>query len=125
MCNLLKVLVVCSDHASRQTLQRVLEECQLIPEYCETVRDARRKLSRKRVPLVFCESELADGSFRDVLGAAEGTASKVVVTSRSGETREYIEAMRLGAFDYMASPYRRSEVEWILSHVAGAVGAAA
>ena len=125
MRNLLKILVVCSDPANRQTLKRVLDECHLTPEYCATVSDARRKLARKRVPLVFCEPELTDGSFRDVLGVAEGTASKVVVTSRSGETREYMEAMGLGAFDYMSSPYRRSEVEWIVSHVAGTVGAAA
>jgi len=89
---------------------------------CSTVRDARSRLARKHVPVVFCEAQLTDGSFRDLLGAADTTVSKVVVTSRSGDTREYVEAMSLGAFDYMSSPYRRSEVEWILSHVEEPVG---
>jgi len=127
MISRLKVLVICSDPANRQTLKRVLEECHLATEMCSTVSDARARLARKRVPLVFCEAELADGSYRDVLGAPECAKANVpvVVTSRAGETHQYLEAMRLGAFDYMASPYRRSEVEWIVSHVAGTVGAAA
>jgi DNA-binding NtrC family response regulator len=73
------------------------------------------------VCLVFCESYLADGTFRDVLRIAEHTQSNVpvVVTSRVGDTGEYLEAMELGAFDFLARPYRRAEVNWILSRALG------
>ena len=125
MVSRLKVLLVSSDPANRQMLKSLLEECHLSPVICSTVSDARTRLARKRVPLVFCEAQLADGSFRDLLGAAAPEIPKVVVTSRAGDTREYVEAMSLGAFDYISSPYRRSEVEWILSHVEESVGTAA
>ena len=125
MLSSLKVLLVSSDPANRQLLKSLLEECHLSPVCCSTVRDARTRLARRHVPVVFCEAQLTDGSFRDLLGAADTTISKVVVTSRSGDTHEYVEAMSLGAFDYMSSPYRRSEVEWILSHVEETVGTAA
>ena len=74
-------------------------------------------LAREPVQIVFCEAGLIDGTFRDVLRAVRGAGSKVpvVVASRVDDTREYIEAMGLGAFDYIACPYRHSEVERIVS----------
>src|SRR5574341_487361 len=125
MISRLKVLLVSSDPANLRTLKRVLEECHLKPVCCSSVSDARAQLARRRVPLVFCETVLADGSYRDVLGVADTSESKVVVASPSGDTGEYMEAMALGAFDYVSSPYRHSEVEWIVSHVEETVGTAA
>ena len=66
--------------------------------------------------MVFCEGRLRDGSFRDLLRAAEVAEARlpVVVASRLAETDEYLEAMRLGAFDFVARPYLQSEVESIV-----------
>ena len=50
------------------------------------------------------------------LAAASGVHPPVVVTSRLDDTSQYLEAMRLGAFDFMARPFRRSEIEWIVQN---------
>jgi FixJ family two-component response regulator len=36
----------------------------------------------------------------------------------------YIEAMSLGAYDYIASPYRQSEVEWIVGNAVRRISSA-
>ena len=66
---------------------------------------------------MFCEVGLPDGDFRDLLGKVTGLAIKVpvVVASRLDDWDAYLEAMQLGAFDYIARPYRQAEVEWIVS----------
>ncbi len=113
-----KVLVACSDPENRQTLLASLSQCGLDPVSSSTVREARAILSRQVIPLVICAADLVDGSFRDVLRAARAAETKipVVVASRRDDTAEYLEAMQLGAFDFIACPYKRSEVEWIVSN---------
>jgi DNA-binding NtrC family response regulator len=127
MVDRIKVLVACSDPESRQTLSTFLSQCGLDPVFSTTVREARAILARQSIPLVICSADLVDGSFRDVLRAA-GTGDArvpVVVASRRDDTAEYLEAMQLGAFDFIACPYKRSEVEWIVSHVLRRTAAAA
>jgi len=99
----------------------------LEPVFSSTVSEARVLLARQSVLLVFCEADLADGNFRDVLRAAETAEAKipVVVASRRDDTAEYLEAMGSGAFDFIACPFRRAEVEWIVSHALRKMTAAA
>lgn len=123
----LQILVACSDPESRQALLGVLVQCGLEPVFFSTVREARAFLSRQRVPLVVCAANLIDGTFRDILHLAEESEVKfpVVVASRRDDTDEYLEAMQLGAYDFIACPFRQSEVEWIVSHALSRTAAAA
>ena len=111
------ILIACSEAENRQALLEVLSHCGLEAVLSASVREARRVLSRRGVGLVFCASHLKDGSFQDVLRTTEAAGEKipVVVTSRVDNTSEYLEAMRSGAFDYVACPYQRSELERIVS----------
>ena len=116
MVGRLQVLVACSDPESRRILLTLLAHCGFEPLSSSTVREARAMLFEQPVSLVICSTDLADGNFRDILQAAGASAARtpVVVASRSDDTSEYLEAMRLGAFDFIACPYRQSEVEWIV-----------
>jgi DNA-binding NtrC family response regulator len=69
--------------------------------------------------VVFCEDRLPDGGFREILCLVKANRPEVqvVVSSMLGDVHEYIEAMNLGAFDFIALPYRSSE---IISVVGGA-----
>jgi two-component system response regulator PilR (NtrC family) len=121
-----KVLLACTDPESRQTLNSLLGQCGMQTVVSSSVRESRRILARGGVAMVFCEARLADGSFREVLRQAGARHQRVpvVVASRLDDTNQYLEAMRLGAFDFIACPYRRSEVEWIVQnalHDAGVV----
>ena len=65
--------------------------------------------------LIFCEETLEDGTYRDLLGGmTKSPKARFVVISPSAELdANYNEAISLGAFDMIASPCRRSDVQWI------------
>ena len=67
--------------------------------------------------LVVCEDTLADGSFRNVLYTLKLAGSRIplVVCSLLAEMAEYLEAMELGAFDFIAHPFCRVELERIIN----------
>ncbi len=121
------VLVACSESESRRMLYGILTDFGLQPVHTATVREAREILARQPVQMVFCESSLPDGTFREILSSTPVVESRipVVVASRVGDTSEYLEAMRMGAFDFVAGPYRRAELEWIVSHARRQLSAAA
>jgi DNA-binding NtrC family response regulator len=75
--------------------------------------EAEQVLSRQGVALVFCDDRLADGSYRDLLHGlrTRKKAPRIVVTTRTGEWKEYVEALQLGAFDMIQYPYRSTDVE--------------
>lgn len=118
MVGSLKVLVACSDRESQQLLFALLSSCGLEPVFSSTLQEARAILSRQVIPLVVCAADLADGSFREMLRTREVAELKipVVVASRRDDAAEYMEAMQLGAFDFIARPYRQSELQWIVSN---------
>lgn len=112
----LQVLIACSDAEGRKTLARALAVCDLRPVYAPTVSGVGSVLARGAVSLVFCTPELSDGKFQDVLRVVKesGRDVPVIVASRSADTAQYLEAMRSGAFDYVATPCQRSEVEHVV-----------
>ncbi len=110
MATRLEVLIVSADLETLRTLSNVLSQWALEPICCSTVSEAQAALSEQVVPLVFCEDHLADGSFREVLRAAEfaGPRVRVVVTTRNGCRNE---AFRLGAFNVISCPCQISDVQ--------------
>ena len=80
--------------------------------------EAEEVLSRQGVALVFCEDRLTDGSYRDLLKILRTweRAPRIVVTTRIGEWRDYLEALQLGAFDMIQYPYRSIDVELNVLH---------
>jgi two-component system NtrC family response regulator len=111
-----KILIVHADAAARESWQRALRLTGVEPVFVTSLRAARAVLRREPVGMVFCESHVADGSFRELLSAVKNKRLPLVVTSRVENTGEYLEAMRLGAFDYVAAPIRRTEIEYIVHH---------
>ena len=83
---------------------------------CSTVHDARHMLANAGFSLIFCEDQLSDGTYQDLLGPTVKPAkSRFVVLSPNPELDDkYDEAMRLGAFEMIASPCRKSDIQWIV-----------
>jgi len=111
-----EVLVVSSDIEGRRELAAMLRRENIDPLCAGTVLECRNILAKEGVGLVFCDTQLSDGTYRDLIAASRGMKSRarVVVTSREGDWDEYLEAMRLGAFDVIASPCRPTDVEWMV-----------
>src|SRR5882724_11701946 len=108
----IQVLVVGSDVGNRTALVDILEECGLEPVIASNVKETSNILARRPTHVVFCEDNLPDGSFREILRLVKATRpeSQVVVSSKLGGVDEYIEAMNLGAFDFIVPPYRDADV---------------
>ena len=116
MTNPGEVLIASSDSEDRQALASILTQQGHAPICASTIGETRAILARERVGLVFCDWHLADGDYRDILAQSRSLKPKVrvVVTSRLADWDEYLEAMKLGAFDVIAAPCRPPEVEWML-----------
>jgi len=82
---------------------------------CNGVREARTLLPTARPSLIFCEEDLPDGTYRELLqDVSKGARTRMVVISPDAELdTHYNEALALGAFDMIASPCRRCDVQWI------------
>jgi len=115
------VLVACNDCESRCALASILADFGLDLVFASSVDQARTILLGQPIRLVLCEGTLPDGSFRDVLHTLKLAGSRVplVVCSLLGEMDEYLEAMETGAFDFIAPPFRPTELESIVNSVLG------
>lgn len=113
MPNLREVLVVSSDDEIRRNLMGIVGLWGLEPVLCATVADSRAALIRYPICVVVCEDQLADGNYRDIVEAVERSTSNapVIVVSYLADWNEYMNAVRAGAFDYIALPPRRTEIE--------------
>lgn len=113
-----RAIVACTDPEIRQLLVSVLHEFGLQPTLPETLDEAKALLAREETALAFVQPRFSDGSFQEVLGAGDGPRSRVpvIVCSEFYDKDLYIEAMSLGAFDYLAFPYRREDVAWVVNN---------
>jgi DNA-binding NtrC family response regulator len=98
----------------------MLRNCGLYVMEVATVEQSRSVLGERTIPLIFCEDHLADGSYRDLLAALHRAqpSTELVVLSRTGEVRDYLEAMQSGAFDFLSPPIGWTQLENILARAA-------
>jgi len=81
----------------------------------------REELNGVQVPqVVFTDTLYADGDWKDVVHLAQGArqATNVVVVSRLEDVRLYLDTIDFGAFDFIAPPYRESDVSHLVHCVA-------
>jgi two-component system, NtrC family, response regulator AtoC len=111
-----QILIASSNLESRRALMRILNRQGLDPIAAANVAECHEVLQNERVGLIFCDSRLADGSYRDLLHMvrSSGDKARVVVTSKRANWDEYLEAIRLGAFDVITSPCNPTDVEWMV-----------
>lgn len=111
-----KLLILCSDPEGRRALERALERSPLDRVFAASVREVREVMEHEAVALVFCALDAPDGGLRALLDGTSLSRNHVpvVVASRRGDTADYLDAMRAGAFDFITQPYRSEEVERIV-----------
>jgi DNA-binding NtrC family response regulator len=100
----------------RTRLIHILESLSLDVISCSNMDQVRDVLSRRNVPLLFCDEHLSEGCLSDLVSAdiSGRKASRIVVTIRTGEWDEYLHAMRLGAYDGLRCPLCPTDVELIV-----------
>ena len=114
-----EILVISSELGNRRALVEVLREEHWEPICASTVKDGQELFATRKVTLVFCDRQLSDGTYRDVLKAMRSLNTNIplVVTSRVADWDEYVEALHEGAFDLIVSPCTPSDVTWVTRQV--------
>lgn len=113
-----RVVVACTDCTTQDVLFNLLRQSGFEPIPSSSLQETKRWLAQDETALVMCQERFRDGDFRDLLRVAvrEGSKVPVVVCSNFYDPPLYLEAMELGAFDYLASPYDRDGVEWVVGN---------
>jgi DNA-binding NtrC family response regulator len=106
------VLIVSSRPDHRRQLTELLKDFQFEFLFAGSESCATAMICEHPVSLILCEENLVDGGFRGILRDVKQSRADVpvVVISESDEWDTYLEGMQLGAFDFVASGLRASEV---------------
>lgn len=81
-----------------------------------TVESALESLRVNRIPILFCNSDLRPGLWQEMLDRMLSLPDPpfLVVTSRLADDRLWAEALNLGAYDVLAKPFDKTEVNRIV-----------
>jgi len=111
-----KIIILSSNQNRSATLSDILKKQAMEPVCAISVRQYREILSKQTLDVVFCDPKLSDGDYKDVINVARsaGSLARIVVTSRLASWPEFLEAMRVGAFDVISTPCRPKDVEWVM-----------
>ena len=110
----MQVLVV-SPGPNREAVKSAMSRWSIDLLCCSDVHEAKVLLPSSNPSLVFCEEQLSDGTYRDLLQDI-GRVQKVrlVVMSESNDLDQaFNEVSAFGAFEIIASPARPTDVQWI------------
>jgi DNA-binding NtrC family response regulator len=82
-----------------------------------TLASASSVLRAATIPIVFCESDMLPGIWREMLEHISLLPDPplLIVTSRLADARLWAEALNLGAYDVLAIPFDATEVIRIVS----------
>jgi DNA-binding NtrC family response regulator len=113
----LDVLVASPRMENQRALIQILNGLPINVVSSSTLKQTEQLLSQQPIALVFCDENLPDGSYRDLLSArpAEQKTPPVVITTRVGDWEDYLEATRLGAYDMIRCPLQTNDVQSIVT----------
>ena len=110
-------LLIVDDEASlRDFMTIVFEEDGWKVETAGTLAEARAALSKNEPDLVLCDLMLPDGSGLDLLRdikTQNPTVAVIMITAHTS-TKSAVEALKNGAFDYIAKPFDIDELKIIV-----------
>jgi len=111
-----QIVIASSDVQDRRPMVNILMTQGLDPIVATSVAECRDSMAQENVGLIFCARSLADGDYRDLLLAARAgkRRTRIVLTARITDWGEYLEAMRLGAFDVISAPCRPTDMVWMI-----------
>ena len=110
-------LLIVDDEASlRDFLTIVFEEEGWRVESAASIADARAAIAKSEPELVLCDLMLPDGSGIDLLRdiKAQHPALAFIMITAYTSTKSAVEALKAGAFDYIAKPFDIDELRIIV-----------
>jgi DNA-binding NtrC family response regulator len=110
------VLIVDDDVDSATTLRELIALEHFSVAIAHTLRDARRQIAMQPPDLVLLDLQLPDGSGLDLFADPElVTGCELVLITGHASLETSIEALRLGAADYLVKPIAIKQLQGVLS----------
>ncbi|MBB5020719.1 sigma-54-dependent transcriptional regulator [Desulfurispira natronophila] len=112
-----QVLVVDDQRSSLESISRALEKKGYATHKAENYLEAQTKFSRYKHPVVVTDLNLPDGTGLDLVSFIKGVhpRSEVIVVTAYGSVETAVEAMKSGAFDYVAKPVNLAELRALVA----------
>ena len=111
-------LVVDDDHDSAASLRDLIAGEQFTVAIAHTLRDARRQISLQQPDILLLDLRLPDGNGMDLLADPKLVAdSEVVLCTGHANLETSIQALRLGAADYLVKPVNLKQLQGVLSRI--------
>ena len=115
--NALAVLAVIPHEEDRDALRGLFRHSNWFVSFKSSIAEAMAALKESPLPVVLCDRDLPDGTWKDLLAATQTVRCppRVVVTSRLVDRRLWAEALSLGCHDVLPQPFLASELFPVLS----------
>jgi two-component system response regulator AtoC len=111
-------LIVEDDADSAETMAALISAQGFTVAVARTMRDARRQIVLQLPDLVLLDLQLPDGSGMDLFQDAQLVAnSEIVLITGHASLDTSIQALRMGAADYLVKPVNMKQLQGILSRV--------
>jgi two-component system, NtrC family, response regulator HydG len=116
----LRALVIDDDAGFRNGLAEALRLEGFVTATAESLAEARRRLAESPPHVVLVDLSLPDGSGLDLLKEIEpnGSSPEVILVTGQATVGTAVEALRLGATDYLTKPVDFTRVKSILANLA-------
>ncbi len=113
------VLVVDDDANAATTLSELVANEGFTTSTAHSLHEARRQMAIRRPDVILLDLVLPDGSGMDLIQDVESrTTTEIVLITGHASLESSIEALRLGAADYLLKPINMAQLQGILSRVA-------
>ena len=111
-----KILIVDDEAFIRENLERILSEEGYRPFSTDNGDDALKKIAEEDVDLVFLDLNLGSQSGLDILRAIKEVDPKVlvIIITGYGTVESAVEALKLGAYDYIKKPFKADAIRLIV-----------
>lgn len=118
MENSFGVLIVSPRPENRKICLGVLGVLPVSAFAVSTLAQARELMASRPMDMVFCEEQLSDGSYREILSELRATRSSTqfVLLMNNGEWNEYLEALRLGVEEVLRPPLLPMDIDLAFIH---------
>ncbi len=106
------VLGISPFEADHNCLRRIFSHSNWKLLISKTCAEAMGVQKRRLIPVVLCERELPDGTWKDILERTSRAANppSVIVSARLADDHLWAEVLNLGGYNVLSKPFRAVEV---------------
>jgi DNA-binding NtrC family response regulator len=96
-----QIMIASADVEERRAMVNILVKQGLDPIIAASVSECRESMEQENVGLLLA-------------ARVDGSRTRIVLTTRLTDWDEYLDAVRLGAFDVISAPCRPTDMEWMI-----------